>query len=33
MNISLRKASAVQHSINEAIRGIDIQSSIELNEF
>jgi hypothetical protein len=33
MNISLRKASAVQHSINEAIRGIDIQSSIDINEF
>jgi hypothetical protein len=33
MNISLRKANAVQNSINEAIRGIDIRASIELNEF
>jgi uncharacterized protein YdcH (DUF465 family) len=33
MNITLRKANAVQNSINEAIRGIDIKTSIELNEF
>ena len=33
MNISLRKANAVQNSINEAIRGIDIRTSIDINEF
>jgi uncharacterized protein YdcH (DUF465 family) len=33
MNISLRKANAVQNSINEAIRSIDIKTSIEINEF
>jgi uncharacterized protein YdcH (DUF465 family) len=33
MNISLRKASALQNSINDAIKGIKIETSIELNEF
>jgi uncharacterized protein YdcH (DUF465 family) len=33
MNISLRKASALQNSINDAIKGIEITTSIELNEF
>ena len=33
MNISLRKANAVQNSINEAIRGIDIRTTIDINEF
>jgi len=33
MNITLRKANAVQNSINDAIRGIKIETSIELNEF
>jgi uncharacterized protein YdcH (DUF465 family) len=33
MNISLRKANAVQHSISEAIRSIKIETSIDLNEF
>ena len=33
MNISLRKANAVKNSINEAIRGIDIRSLIDINEF
>ncbi len=33
MNITLRKANAVQNSINEAIRGIKIETNIELNEF
>ena len=33
MNISLRKANAIQNSINEAIRGIDVRTSIEINEF
>jgi hypothetical protein len=33
MNISLRKANAIQNSINEAIRGIKIDTSIEINEF
>lgn len=33
MNISLRKANAVQNSINEAIRGIDITTVVDINEF
>jgi hypothetical protein len=33
MEITLRKANAVQNSINEAIRGIKITTNIELNEF
>ena len=33
MNITLRKANAVQNSINETIREIKIETSIELNEF
>lgn len=33
MNISLRKASAIQNSINDAIRGIDISTTVEINEF
>jgi uncharacterized protein YdcH (DUF465 family) len=33
MEITLRKANAVQNSINEAIRGIKITTSIEINEF
>jgi DNA repair exonuclease SbcCD ATPase subunit len=33
MNISLRKANAVQNSINEAIRGVDITTTISINEF
>ena len=33
MNISLRKANAIQNSINEAIRSIKIDTSIEINEF
>jgi hypothetical protein len=33
MNISLRKANAIQNSITEAIRGIDIKTTVDLNEF
>lgn len=33
MNVSLRKANVIQNSINEAIRNIDIETSIEINEF
>ena len=33
MNITLRKANAIQNSINEAIRGIKINLSVEINEF
>ena len=33
MNISLRKSNAVQNSITEAIRSIEIRTSIEINEF
>ena len=33
MNISLRKASAIQNRILEAIREIKIETSIQLNEF
>lgn len=33
MNITLRKASAVQNSINEAIKGIEFKTEVKLNEF
>lgn len=33
MNITLRKANAIQNSINDAIRGIKVNTTIELNEF
>ena len=33
MNISLRKANAVQNGINEALKGIEIKTTVELNEF
>jgi hypothetical protein len=33
MNISLRKASALQNSINDAIKGIDLKGQITLTEF
>jgi uncharacterized protein YdcH (DUF465 family) len=33
MNITLRKANAVQNSITETIRGIEIKTTIDLNEF
>jgi hypothetical protein len=33
MNITLRKANAIQNSIQEAIKGINPPKSIELNEF
>ena len=33
MNITLRKANAIQNSINEAIRSIKIEKTVELNEF
>jgi hypothetical protein len=33
MNISLRKASAIQNSINEAIRSIKIVKQLKINEF
>jgi hypothetical protein len=33
MNITLRKASAIQNSIQEAIRGIEIKTQIDINEF
>jgi hypothetical protein len=33
MEITLRKANAVQNLINEAIRGIKISTTIDLNEF
>ncbi len=33
MNITLRKANAIQNSINDAIRGIKINTTVELNEF
>ena len=33
MNITLRKASALQNSIQEAVRSIKIKTSIEINEF
>lgn len=33
MNITLRKANAIQNSINDAIKNIKIDTVIELNEF
>jgi hypothetical protein len=33
MNITLRKASVLQNTINEAIRGIEVKSEITLTEF
>ena len=33
MNITLRKANAIQNSINDAIKNIKIETTIELNEF
>lgn len=33
MNITLRKANAIQNSINEAIKNIDIKTMIDINEF
>ena len=33
MNISLRKANALQNSITETIRSIKIETNIEINEF
>ncbi len=33
MQISLRKANAVQAGINDAIKGIKIETTLELNEF
>ena len=33
MNISLRKASALQNSINDAVKGIDLKGQVTLTEF
>lgn len=33
MNITLRKANVIQNNINEVIRGIKMETSIDLNEF
>ncbi len=33
MKISLRKANAIQNNIQEVIRGIKIETTVELNEF
>ncbi len=33
MNITLRKANAVQNSINDTLKGIKIDINVELNEF
>jgi uncharacterized protein YdcH (DUF465 family) len=33
MNITLRKANALQNSIQEAIKGIKVDLSVEINEF
>ena len=33
MKISLRKANALQHSINEVIRDLEFRTEVELNEF
>ena len=33
MKITLRKANALQNSINEALRHIDVKTKVSLNEF
>ena len=33
MNLTLRKANAVQNSINDTIKSIEVKTSLELNEF
>ena len=33
MNITLRKASALQNAIQEALRGIEVQLTVKINEF
>lgn len=33
MNITLRKANAIQHSIQEVLKNISVQTTVELNEF
>jgi len=33
MNITLRKANALQNSINDAVKNIKIETTLELNEF
>jgi hypothetical protein len=33
MNITLRKANAVQNSINDAVKNIKVELNVELNEF
>ena len=33
MNITLRKASAIQNSINDAVKSIKVEFTVELNEF
>jgi hypothetical protein len=33
MKLTLRKANAIQASINEAIKGLDLSTSVTLNEF
>lgn len=33
MNITLRKANAIQNNINDAIKGIKISTTLEINEF
>jgi len=33
MNITLRKANAIQNSIQETIRGIEIKTHVDINEF
>jgi hypothetical protein len=33
MNITLRKANAIQNSVNEAVKTIKVNLSVELNEF
>ena len=33
MNISLRKANALQNSINDAIKGLDFDVTVKINEF
>ena len=33
MNISLRKANALQNSINDTVKGLDFETTVKINEF
>jgi hypothetical protein len=33
MNISLRKANALQNSINDTVKGLQFETTVKINEF